>query len=268
MAKADQRVKAELAAKKRLALAEAKTPEERAAVEARFSEIDRDNALLDATRDERAAQEFAAGLSAEARQAEAALREAEERAEQSAANAAAFKPEVRFGRRGERREVFTDPAAINARKIAQADAAAVQLAREAYQSAADQAAAGMNSAYDTQRDVMDRRNLISIESRAAAAEARNAAPASSGPSPAAPAADPARIAQLRRTAEDAQARGDFATQDQAVAELRALRTGNAKLINEVVQTARSMATALETAARETEKQRRRQDSAKESRTGQ
>lgn len=66
-----------------------------------------------------------------------------------------------------------------------------------------------------------------------------------------------RQAELRHTAEEAQARGDFASQDAAVAELRRLNSSAGKLAKAVVETGATTSAALDAATRELDKQKRK-----------
>lgn len=79
--------------------------------------------------------------------------------------------------------------------------------------------------------------------------------------------DPARAAELRRTAEQAQQRGDFSAQDAAVKELRSMTAAANKLAKAVVDAGATTTKALGAATQELEKQKKQTQRAQQAGAG-
>lgn len=226
MDNATKRAQAVTAAQKELELAKANTPEERAAVEARFAATAIDNDKLNANLRERNAEEAKLDARAKLRDAEAAVREAESRFKGSPTRAnqdAIAAAKANLGK------VEEEVAPIFTRANEEIDNA--RLTREV---------GGI------------RKQTLSVTTaKATAASTDNAA----------------RRAELRRTAEEAQARGDFAAQGAAVAELKKLNSSAANLTKAIIESGATTTSALDAATKELHKQKQRQKNTAESRAG-
>jgi len=260
-AKADQREAAKFAAQKELALAEAKTPEERAAVEARFGGIAQDNRLLDAGRDEKQAQDQLAQLRYELDQSNAALREAEQRAEQSKQDALGYGDS-------------NAPAALAARQRAFADRDAVATARTARDEQAVRIAQDQQANYDIIEGVRNSRELVGINRQTSAAQQRQSVtPAPAGPTVSAP--DP-RIARdlevnltgLRARAQEQMLARDYTGQSSTIVEIQRAKKALSEQNAALKSFARAAADGAESTSKEVQAQKRRLDNTAESRAGQ
>ncbi len=212
-------------AQKELELAQAKTPEERAAIEARYAATGLANEQGRADLQIRNAEAAEAQARQNIRDAEARVRDAE----------AAFSSNpTREGRD-----------AINAAKAnleqVQKDASPVFT----------RAAEVIDSARHNQQLAGIRGQTLSVTTAQATAETLTGG----------------RTTELRRAAQDAMARGDYAAQDRAVAELRKVKAGNEALVKTVVDFGATTAPAISEAVKEIEKQKRQVKNARETTGG-
>lgn len=147
--------------------------------------------------------------------------------------------------------------ALRAREQAEKDEAAV---RGKFQPLLDQAT-------NDQADVAAATKAFSFREQQARTEKQTTSITTARGTAATTSSNAGRQAELRATAEAAQARGDHAAQDRAVAELRGMRKAASELSKAVVDTAQTTAEELRRAARDLEKQKRTIKAQKESKAG-